>query len=199
MTSLFVIFSSILIFSSLMVVLSRNTVFSVLYLIFSFFNAAIIFLMSNAEFLAMVLIIVYVGAVAVLFLFVVMMLNINIIKVKEGLLKYIPFGIILIAIFLIELSLVFSDFVIFPNFETKIDINSLLMQGNTNTKSIGLYLYTDYFIIFQMSGFVLLVAMIGAIVLAYEKNEKYIKQDVYYQQNVDKKKLIKLNDVNPNS
>ena len=199
MTSLFVIFSSILIFSSLMVVLSRNTVFSVLYLIFSFFNAAIIFLMSNAEFLAMVLIIVYVGAVAVLFLFVVMMLNINIIKVKEGLLKYIPFGIMLIAIFLIELSLVFSDFAIFPNFETKIDINNLLMQGNTNTKSIGLYLYTDYFIIFQMSGFVLLVAMIGAIVLAYEKNEKYIKQDVYYQQNVDKKKLIKLNDVNPNS
>ena len=73
------------------------------------------------------------------------------------------------------------------------------MQGNTNTKAIGLYLYTDYFIIFQMSGFVLLVAMIGAIVLAYEKNENYIKQDVFYQQNIDKKKLIKLNDVNPDS
>ena len=199
MITLFVIFSSILVFSSLMVVLSRNTVFSVLYLIFSFFNAAIIFLMSNAEFLAMVLIIVYVGAVAVLFLFVVMMLNINIIKVKEGLLKYLPFGLILISIFLVELSLVFSDFQVFPNFKTKIDINNLLMQGNTNTKAIGLYLYTDYFIIFQMSGFVLLVAMIGAIVLAYEKNENYIKQNVFYQQNVDKKKLIKLNDVNPDS
>ena len=84
-------------------------------------------------------------------------------------------------------------------FSRKIDINNLLMQGNTNTKAIGLYLYTDYFIIFQMSGFVLLVAMIGAIVLAYEKNENYIKQDVFYQQNIDKKKLIKLNDVNPDS
>ena len=96
--------------------------------------------MSNAEFLAMVLIIVYVGAVAVLFLFVVMMLNINIIKVKEGLLKYLPFGLMLISIFLVELSFVFSDFEVFSNFETKIDINNLLMQGNTNTKAIGLYL-----------------------------------------------------------
>ena len=199
MVSLFSIFAVVLIISSLMVVVTRNTVFSVLYLILSFFNAAIIFLMSNAEFLAMVLIIVYVGAVAVLFLFVVMMLNINITKIREGFLKYLPFGLVLITVFFVELTLVFSDIDIFPQSINKINIDDLLYAGNTNTKSIGLFLYTDYFIIFQISGFILLVAMIGAIVLAYERNKNYLKQDVYYQQNVDKKKLIKLNDINSNS
>ena len=199
MFSLFSIFSSILVFSSLMVILSRNTVYSVLYLIFSFFNAAIIFLMSNAEFLAMTLVIVYVGAVAVLFLFVVMMLNINIAKAREGVLKYLPFGFILITIFLIELSLVFTDLRIFPDSNTKIDMYNLYIEGNSNTKSIGLFLYTEYFIIFQISGFVLLVAMLGAIVLAYQKNDLYIKQNVMNQLNVKKEDLIKLNDINPNN
>ena len=198
MFSLFGLFSLILIFSSLMVILSRNTVYSVLYLILSFFNAAIIFLMSNAEFLAMTLIIVYVGAVAVLFLFVVMMLNINVVQAKEGMLRYLPFGLVLISIFLIELSLIFSDLPVFPESNTKIDISELLNNGNSNTKAIGLHLYTDYFIIFQISGFVLLVAMLGAIVLAYQKNENYIKQDVLRQLDSDRKKAIKLNDIKPN-
>tara|TARA_Y200000002_G_scaffold104869_1_gene85507 strand:- start:33 stop:500 length:468 start_codon:yes stop_codon:yes gene_type:complete len=155
--------------------------------------------MSNAEFLAMTLVIVYVGAVAVLFLFVVMMLNINIAKAREGVLKYLPFGFILIAIFLIELSLIFTDLKIFPDSNTKIDIYNLYIEGNSNTKSIGLFLYTEYFIIFQISGFVLLVAMLGAIVLAYQKNDFYIKQNVMTQLNVKKKDLIKLNDINPNN
>ena len=127
MFSLFGFFSVILIFSSLMVILSRNTVYSVLYLILSFFNAAIIFLMSNAEFLAMTLIIVYVGAVAVLFLFVVMMLNINVVQAKEGMLRYLPFGLVLISILLIELSLIFSDLPVFPESNTKIDISEFLL------------------------------------------------------------------------
>ena len=106
---LFYIFSSITILSSFFVVFSFNPVHSVLFLIFSFFNVAVIFLLSNAEFLAMTLIIVYVGAVAVLFLFVVMMLNINEVLVKEGFLKYFPLGLILISIFLTELIVVFKD------------------------------------------------------------------------------------------
>jgi len=177
-----------------MVIISVNPVYSVLYLIFSFFNAAIIFLLSNAEFLAMTILIVYIGAVAVLFLFVVMMLNINIIKVKEGFLKYLPFGILLISIFLVELSLIFIEFKIFPDSNSKININNLYLSGKTNTESIGLFLYTDYFIIFQLSGFVLLVAMIGAIVLAYQKNENVLSQKISYQNSVLKKDLIKLHD-----
>ena len=198
MISLFLIFSIILVFSSLMVVISKNPVYSVLYLIFSFFNAAIIFLLSNAEFLAMTLVIVYVGAVAVLFLFVVMMLNINISEVQEGFLKYLPFGLLLIAIFITELIIVFSDISLFPDTLVKIDMFELIQSGNSNTKSIGLFLYTDYFIIFQISGFILLVAMIGAIVLAYQKNLNYLKQDVYLQQVSNRDKLIKLVDPKKN-
>ena len=198
MISLFLIFSIILVFSSLMVVISKNPVYSVLYLIFSFFNAAIIFLLSNAEFLAMTLVIVYVGAVAVLFLFVVMMLNINISEVQEGFLKYLPFGLLLIAIFITELIIVFSDISLFPDTLAKIDMFELIQSGNSNTKSIGLFLYTDYFIIFQISGFILLVAMIGAIVLAYQKNSNYLKQDVYLQQVSNRDKLIKLVDPKKN-
>ena len=194
MTLIFTIFAGILIFSSFMVIISVNPVYSVLYLIFSFFNAAVIFLLSNAEFLAMTILIVYIGAVAVLFLFVVMMLNINIIKVKEGFLKYLPFGILLISIFLVELSLIFIEFKIFPDSNSKININNLYLSGKTNTESIGLFLYTDYFIIFQLSGFVLLVAMIGAIVLAYQKNENVLSQKISYQNSVLKKDLIKLHD-----
>ena len=189
----FNIFSAILIVSSLMVILSRNAVYSVLFLVFTFLNASIIFLISNAEFLAMTLVIVYVGAVAVLFLFVVMMLNINSTKIKEGLLKYLPFGVLLTLVFVGELYVIFQGenlgFV-----APKIDIEELFQNGNSNTKAIGLYLYTDYFIIFQMSAYVLLVAMIGAIVLAY-KNKRFIKsQNVYIQNTVRKEDLIKLVD-----
>ena len=194
MSIFFQIFSAILIISSLLVVLSKNPVYSVLFLVFAFFNAAIIFLLSNAEFLAVTLIIVYVGAVAVLFLFVVMMLNINVTEIKEGFLKYLPFGLLLVGIFVTELSFIFiewkMDFV-----EPKINISELFYSGNSNTKSIGLFLYTDYFIIFQMSAYLLLVAMIGAIVLAYSEKVDVKSQDVYKQNVVKKTDIIKLIDV----
>ena len=120
----------------------------------------------NAEFLAMTLVIVYVGAIAVLFLFVVMMLNISESVLKEGFLKYFPFGLILIVIFISELFLVYnSDTIVIPD-NIKINISEMTNLGFDNTKLLGLYLYTDYFIIFQISGFLLLLAMIGAIVLA---------------------------------
>ena len=197
MNLFFLIVSTLLVISSTLVVLSKNTVFSVLFLIFSFFNAAIIFLISDAEFLAMTLIIVYVGAVAVLFLFVVMMININFTKLKEGFLKYLPFGLLLSFIFLTELTFIFSDFVIDLK-EPKIDIENLFISGNSNTKSLGLYMYTEYFIIFQMSAYILLVAMIGAIVLAYEKKKQIKSQDIFHQNNIKKEDVIRLTDPNNN-
>ena len=189
----FYFFSFIVILSSFLVVFVSNPVHSVLFLIFTFFNAAIIFLIFKAEFLAMTLLIVYVGAVAVLFLFVVMMLNISESIVKEGFLKYFPFGLLLISIFLIELFMIFnSDKIIFPE-SGLIKINEIMNLGMDNTKSLGLFLYTDYFIIFQISGFLLLLAMIGAIVLAHSdiKNPKRISP--IEQKNIEKKTIIKLN------
>ena len=188
----FYIISSITVLSSLSVVFSSNPVHSVLFLIFTFFNVSILFLLSNAEFLAMTLIIVYVGAVAVLFLFVVMMLNINEVLIKEGFLKYFPFGFILITIFLLELFFVFKDITLKNNSSSKMNISELLNKGNTNTESIGMFLYTDFFIVFQMSGFLLLVAMIGAIVLAKNENLNIKSQKIIYQKSLDKKRVIKL-------
>ncbi len=189
----FYFFSFIVILSSFMVIFVSNPVHSVLFLIFTFFNAAIIFLIFKAEFLAMTLLIVYVGAVAVLFLFVVMMLNISESILKEGFLKYFPFGLLLISIFLIELFMIFnSDKIIFPE-SGLLKINEIMNLGMDNTKSLGLFLYTDYFIIFQISGFLLLLAMIGAIVLAHSdiKNPKSVSP--INQKSVDKKTIIKLN------
>ncbi len=188
----FYIISSITVLSSLSVVFSSNPVHSVLFLIFTFFNVSILFLLSNAEFLAMTLIIVYVGAVAVLFLFVVMMLNINEVLIKEGFLKYFPFGFILITIFLLELFFVFKDITLKNNSSSKMNISELLNKGNTNTESIGMFLYTDFFIVFQISGFLLLVAMIGAIVLAKNENLNIKSQKIIYQKSLDKKRVIKL-------
>ena len=188
----FYIISSITVFSCLSVVFSSNPVHSVLFLIFTFFNVSILFLLSNAEFLAMTLIIVYVGAVAVLFLFVVMMLNINEVLIKEGFLKYFPFGFILITIFLLELFFVFKDITLKNTSSSKMNISELLNKGNTNTESIGIFLYTDFFIVFQISGFLLLVAMIGAIVLAKNENLNIKSQKIVYQKSLDKKKVIKL-------
>ena len=193
MLTLFYFFSFVLIISCFFVVFSLNPVHSVLFLIFAFFNAAIIFLFSNAEFLAMTLLIVYVGAVAVLFLFVVMMLNIKEAQIKDGFLKYFPFGLILMTIFLTELILIFKDTSIVPIENIGIGIADLLASGNDNTKSLGLFLYTDFFIIFQISGFLLLVAMIGAIVLAHDDKTNFRKQNILEQKSLKKKDVIKLN------
>ena len=190
---LFFFFSVVVVVSSFLVVFSSNPVHSVLFLIFTFFNSAIIFLILRAEFLAMTLLIVYVGAVAVLFLFVVMMLDIKESLMREGFLKYFPFGLLLISIFLIELFTIFnSDQLPFNDIDA-INIRELIDSGASNTQSIGLYLYTDYFIIFQISGFLLLLAMIGAIVLAQNENQRIRNVSVFKQKNIDKKNIIKLN------
>ena len=176
----FYFFSLVAVFSALMVICSKNPVHSVLFLILSFINASGIFVLLGAEFLAMILIIVYVGAVAVLFLFVVMMLDINYVKLKEGFLKYLPVGVILGLVFLIELSMIF--------FSDKLNLNSLVVYSDSpsftdieNTKAIGKILYTEYFYLFQLSGIILLVAMIGSIVLAL-RDRKGVKRQVVYKQ-----------------
>ena len=189
---LFYIVSFITVFSCFLVVFSSNPVHSVLFLIFTFFNVAVVFLLSQAEFLAMTLIIVYVGAVAVLFLFVVMMLNINEVLVKEGFLKYFPFGLLLISIFFLELVFVFKDTQLQEQKITSMNISNLIESGNQNTEAIGLFLYTDFFIVFQISGFLLLVAMIGAIVLAKNENLNIKSQKPQHQKSLDRRNVIKL-------
>jgi len=189
-------FSSVAVLSALMVISAKNPVHSVLFLILSFVNAAGLFVLLSAEFLAMILIVVYVGAVAVLFLFVVMMLDINFIKLREGFLQYLPFGALLGIVLIVELGLLFLtkrfsqinlvEYSQFPQLST-----------TENTKLLGSVLYTKYFFLFQLSGLILLVAMIGSITLTLRQRGKSKKQIISNQNNLEAgqavvKKKIKL-------
>ena len=178
---LFFIVSILIITSSLLVITSKNPIHSVLFLILVFFNTSILFLFSNAEFLAMVVLIVYIGAVAVLFLFVIMMLDINIAKLRQTFLNYLPIGLLVGFIILLELIYVVSQSKL--NFTETISTNNnnISNQMLDNTKTIGNILYTDYFLLFQISGIILLVAMIGAIFLTIRKREGAKKQNIYKQ------------------
>ncbi len=177
---LFFIVSIIIVTSSLLVILSKNPIHSVLFLILVFFNAAILFLFSEAEFLAMILLIVYIGAVAVLFLFVIMMLDINTAKLRQGFLNYLPIGLFVGFIILLELLYVVSQSKL--SFLTRnVTENKITNEIFENTKIIGNVLYTDYFLLFQLSGIILLVAMIGAILLTLRKREGTKKQNIYKQ------------------
>ncbi len=177
---LFFIVSIIIVTSSLLVILSKNPIHSVLFLILVFFNTAILFLFSGAEFLAMILLIVYIGAVAVLFLFVIMMLDINTAKLRQSFLNYLPIGLFVGFIILLELLYVISQSKLI--FLTKnITENKITNEIFENTKIIGNVLYTDYFLLFQLSGIILLVAMIGAILLTLRKREGAKKQNIYKQ------------------
>lgn len=174
-----------------MVVSLRNPVHSVLFLIFSFFNAAALFLLLGAEFIAMILIIVYVGAVAVLFLFVVMMLNINVAQVKQGFLKNLPLGVGLGVLVFLQLYFALENSAAFlPQAAAVIE-----QPETTNTELIGHTLYTDYFIAFQLAGLILLVAMIGAIVLTLTHGKDARRQDVTKQIMRRKEDCVELVDV----
>ena len=179
-TFLFYIVSITIITSSLLVIISKNPIHSVLFLILVFFNTSILFLFSNAEFLAMVILIVYIGAVAVLFLFVIMMLDINITKLRQTFLNYLPIGLFVGFIILLELFYVVSQSRLDFAQTSSID-NNISDQILDNTKIIGNILYTDYFLLFQISGIILLVAMIGAIFLTIRKREGIKKQNIYKQ------------------
>ncbi|WP_135466455.1 NADH-quinone oxidoreductase subunit J [Crenalkalicoccus roseus] len=176
----FYLFAAILIASAVMVVTARNPVHSVLFLILAFFNAAALFLIAGAEFLAMILVIVYVGAVAVLFLFVVMMLDIDFARLREGFQRYAPIGAIVGGILFLELVLVLGAWT-FADQAEALRIAPTPPSPVTNTEALGLLLYTDYIYLFQAAGLILLVAMIGAIVLTLRGRPAMRRQNIAVQ------------------
>lgn len=177
----FYMFATIVIASATLTILARNPVHSVLWLILAFFNAAGLFLLLGAEFLAMLLVIVYVGAVAVLFLFVVMMLDIDFAELRAGFVRYLPFGALVAIVLLAELVFAVGAWNA-GAIEPAIRIAPVAeMEGLTNTEALGTLLYTRYAFIFEAAGLVLLVAMIGAIVLTHREREGVRRQNVMQQ------------------
>ncbi|MED5530910.1 MAG: NADH-quinone oxidoreductase subunit J [Pseudomonadota bacterium] len=192
---IFYFFSSIIVVAALLVVMSRNPVHSVLWLILAFFGSSGLFILLGAEFLALILMIVYVGAVAVLFMFVVMMLNINFSELRSGFTRYLPVGLLIGLVLFVELNLVFSDWIPDKSFEPK--IQSITDTDIENTKQLGLVLYTDFILYFQLAGIILLIAMIGAIVLTHHKKRSIKRQDILTQIYRDPKRAIELKDIKP--
>lgn len=171
----FYLFSTVLVLSALMVITARNPVHSVLFLILGFFNAAGLFVLLGAEFIAMILVIVYVGAVAVLFLFVVMMLDISFSDLRKGAMQYVPIGIMIGGVLLFELFALYGSWQVSPK------AAEMLAAPTTdigNTVELGNLLYTNYVFAFQIAGLILLVAMIGAIVLTHRVRSGVRKQKV---------------------
>ena len=175
----FYLFAAILIASAVMVVAARNPVHSVLFLILAFFNAAGLFVLMGAEFIAMLLVVVYVGAVAVLFLFVVMMLDVDFAELRRGALQYLPFGALIGLILVAELVMAGSAWVIKPAAAGA--VANARPLGISNTEALGRILYTDYVYYFQIAGLVLLVAMIGAIVLTLRGKTTTKRQNIMRQ------------------
>jgi NADH-quinone oxidoreductase subunit J len=178
-----------------MVIAARNPVHSVLFLILAFVNAGGLFMMMGAEFLAMILIVVYVGAVAVLFLFVVMMLDVDFAELRQGFLNYLPVGGLVGIVFLVELLLVVFAWVIGPGVPQA--ITAPISTAMTNTEALGLVLYTRYVYFFQISGMVLLVAMVGAIVLTLRHKEGVRRQNIAAQVARTKATAIEMKQVRP--
>ncbi|WP_439272673.1 NADH-quinone oxidoreductase subunit J [Pseudochrobactrum sp. HB0163] len=174
----FYLFAFIMIASALMVITARNPVHSVLFLILAFFNAAALFLLTGAEFLAMILVVVYVGAVAVLFLFVVMMLDVDFAELKQGALKHAPVGALVGVVLLAELILVFSSSIFSPKIADNAAYPIPDAATRHNTAALGDILYTDFVFYFEVAGLVLLVAMIGAIVLTLRHKEGVKRQSI---------------------
>jgi len=177
----FYLFAGITVAAGVMVVSARNPVHSVLFLILAFLNSAGLFVLMGAEFLAMVLVVVYVGAVAVLFLFVVMMLDINFVELRQGFLQYLPIGGLIGLILLVELVLVIGTWVVAPDAAATIAEPMPAPERMTNTHALGLILYTRYVYLFQIAGLILLVAMVGAIVLTLRGREGVRKQKIAAQ------------------
>jgi NADH-quinone oxidoreductase subunit J len=190
----FYLFSTIAVLASIMVITAKNPVHSVFFLILTFFNATGLFVLMGAEFLAMLLLIVYVGAVAVLFLFVIMMLNIDFNSLRTGMIKNAPLGLLIGAILLAEI--IFS-FVGMKYGVGNIPGNELFVTLSEveNTRALGKVIYTDYIYLFQSAGVILLVAMIGAIVLTHRKRENVKRQDAVKQTLRNKSESIKINKV----
>ena len=189
----FYLFSFITIASSLAVISARNTIHAVFFLILDFVSVSCLFIMMGAEYLGMLTLIVYVGAVAVLFLFVVMMLNVNYSDLKSGFLNYLPFGGFIGIVLIIEIGLMIGTWKYRDTFikTSEIKINSDI----SNTEAIGNVLYTEYLHYFQISGLILLVAMIGAILLTYRKKVNLKRQDITTQVSRERSERIQLEEV----
>jgi len=177
----FYLFAFIGVAAAFMVISARNPVHSVLYLILTFFNAAALFLLTGAEFLAMILLIVYVGAVAVLFLFVVMMLDVDFAELKHGALQYAPIGALVGIILAVELIVVLGGYAFSPEIAADIAQPAPAIVDRHNTAALGDILYTSYFYFFQVAGLILLVAMVGAIVLTLRHKPNVRRQNVAAQ------------------
>ena len=190
----FYMFSFVALVSSFLVVTLKNPVHSVLFLILTFFNCSALFVLLGAEFLAMLLLLVYVGAVAVLFLFVVMMLNIDFSTLRKGMSKNAPLGILVGLILLIEIIISITGY----NFSETSNVERNITAINPsveNTKALGLVLYTEYSYLFQCAGYILLVAMIGAITLTHRKRDNVRRQRVNKQVLKDRKDSIEIKKV----
>ena len=195
----FYIFATVAVAAGVMVISARNPVHSVLFLILAFFNAAGLFVLLGAEFIAMILVIVYVGAVAVLFLFVVMMLDINFVELRQGFLQYLPIGGLIGVVLLIELVFILASWTLAPDTATKLAAPVPAVTEVTNTEAIGRILYTDYVYLFQAAGIILLVAMIGAIVLTLRSREGVKKQRIASQLERRREQTVELKKVQPGS
>ncbi|WP_322517264.1 NADH-quinone oxidoreductase subunit J [Rhodopseudomonas palustris] len=191
----FYLYAGAAIAAAVMVVFARNPVHSALFLILVFVNAAGMFVLMGAEFLAMILIVVYVGAVAVLFLFVIMMLDVDFSRLREGFLEYLPFGLLIGFIFLAELLLLAGGWVITPTV-TK-TITAPIPTDVSNTEALGLVLYTRYIHYFQISGVILLVAMVGAIVLTLRHKKAVKRQNIPEQNARTKETAMAIRQVKP--
>ena len=193
----FYLFATITVVAGFMVVSAKNPVHSVLFLILAFFNAAALFVLMGAEFIAMILVIVYVGAVAVLFLFVVMMLDIDFVELRQGFLQYMPLGLLIAAILLIELILIVAGSVVAPGQLIAAATPTPDAARVTNTHALGAVLYTKYVYLFQGAGLVLLVAMIGAIVLTHRTRTGVRRQDAGSQSARRREDSVELVKVRP--
>ena len=198
-TLAFYLFAIVTVASAVMVISARNPVHSVLFLILAFFNSAALFVLVGAEFLAMILVIVYVGAVAVLFLFVVMMLDINFVELRQGFLHYLPVGGIIGLILLLELVLVAGSWVIAPEVASVAAAPTPPITEITNTEALGRLLYTEYVFLFQAAGMILLIAMVSAIVLTLRRRESVRRQVISDQVNRRREDAVELKKITPGS
>ena len=198
-TIAFYLFGAVVVGSGFLVIALRNPVHSVLFLILAFFNSAGLFVLAGAEFLAMILVIVYVGAVAVLFLFVVMMLDINFVLLRQGFLQYLPVGALVGFLLLVELILVMGALVGAPDTAAMIAAPAPAVQAVTNTAALGDLLYTRYIYLFQAAGMVLLVAMVGAIVLTHRTRTGVRKQRIGAQIARRRADAVELKKITPGS
>jgi NADH-quinone oxidoreductase subunit J len=188
-------FAFIAIAAGVMVISARNPVHSVLFLILAFFNAAGLFVLMGAEFLAFILVIVYVGAVAVLFMFVVMMLDINFTEMRQGFLQYLPIGGLIGIVLLVELIFVVTSWAVAPESGGLLAAKAPALTEATNTEALGRLLYTKYIYLFQGAGMILLLAMVGAIVLTLRTRPGVRRQVIGDQVGVRREDAVEVKDV----